>query len=168
MFPDSSPSVYIQDICLANRYTGKIFSDRLGFIFIEMLNFVKRSDELYTQLDKWLYALKHLSEFKRRPEYLNSPEFDDLFNLAKYSNLTKEERDMYNTSLKYKWDNKNVRDYEVNQGREMGLEEGLKIGVAKGEHKKAIAMALEMLADNISIDQIGRYAKLSIQEIMEL
>jgi hypothetical protein len=42
--------------------------------------------------------------------------FDQLFDLARYANLTKEERDMYNASLKYKWDNKNVRDYAAKKG----------------------------------------------------
>jgi hypothetical protein len=63
-------------------------------MFIELLNFVKEPHELHTQLDKWIYALKHLAEFEQRPEYLNGSEFDQLFNLAEYANLTREERDM--------------------------------------------------------------------------
>jgi predicted transposase/invertase (TIGR01784 family) len=151
--PDSIKSEYLQDICLANRHTGKIFYNKLSLMFIELLNFVKEPYELYTELDKWIYALKHLTEFEQRPEYLYGAEFDQLFNLAEYANLTREERDMYNASLKYKWDNKNVRDYEVSKGRE------------EGEHKKAVEMAMEMLANNESIDKILKYTKLSREEI---
>jgi predicted transposase/invertase (TIGR01784 family) len=158
--PDSIKSEYIQDICLANRYTGKIFYDKLTLMFIELLNFVRKPHELHTQLDKWIYALKHLTEFKQRPEYLNGPEFDQLFNLAEYANLTREERDMYNTSLKYKWDNKNVRDYEVSKGRE---EERAKADEEKREI--AIKLALDMLTDNEPIEKIIKYTKLTLKEI---
>jgi len=30
---------------------------------------------------------------------------------------------MYDSSIKYKWDNKNVLDYAVNEGREKGIQE---------------------------------------------
>lgn len=154
--PDTPKYEYLQDICLANRHTGKIFYDKLSFIFIELLNFVKKPHELHTELDKWLYALKHLTEFKRRPAYLSGPEFDQLFALAKYANLTEEERDMYNTSLKRKWDNKNVLDYAVEQGQ------------LKAKHEQAIEMAKEMLAANEPIEKIIKYTKLSADEIKAL
>jgi hypothetical protein len=64
-----------------------------------MLSFVKSPAELETDLDKWLYALKHLTEFKERPQYLNGSEFDPLFDLAEYANLNERERNMYNNSL---------------------------------------------------------------------
>lgn len=150
--PDSPKTEYIQDICLSNRHTGKIFYDKLNLIFIEMLNFVKKPEELYTELDKWIYAFKHLTEFKKRPEYLSGPEFDQFFNLAKYANLTAEEREMYNRSLKYKWDNKNVMDYAV----------------AQAELKPKQEIALQMLADNQPIEVIIKYTKLTKEEILSL
>lgn len=148
------------NICLANSHTGKIFYDKLSLIFIEMINFVKGPEELETDIDRWFYALKHLTEFKTRPAYLSGPEFDQLFNLAKYANLTKEEKVMYDASLKHKWDNKNVRDYEVGKGREQGREEGA--------HKKALETAKEMLAEGEPLERIVKYTKLSIEEIQAL
>ena len=174
--PGSPRSEYLQDICLANRHTGLIFYEKLNFIFIEMLNFVKGPDALHSELDKWLYALKHLTEFEKRPEYLSGPEFDQLFNLAKYANLTRKERDMYNASLKYKWDNKNVRDYAAEQGREeglkqgleQGLEQGIEIGEAKGKHKKALETAAVLKGRQISVDLIIEATGLTIEEIERL
>ncbi|MET4547762.1 putative transposase/invertase (TIGR01784 family) [Pedobacter africanus] len=117
-----------------------------------MLNFVKRPTELYTELDKWLYAFKHLTEFKERPEYLSGPEFDQFFNLAKYANLTAEERAMYNRSLKYKWDNKNVMDYAVAQATLKAKQE----------------MALKLLAKKTSIEEIAELTGLTFDEIEAL
>jgi len=154
--PNSSKSEYMQEICLANRKTGKIFYDKMSLIFIEMLNFVKKPKDLDSDLDKWVYALKHLTEFKTRPDYLSGPEFDQLFNLARYANLTREERAMYNASLKRKWDNKNVMDYAV------------KTAEQKGRKELALELAREMLAENEPIDKVVRYTKLSIEEIQSL
>ncbi|WP_084240058.1 Rpn family recombination-promoting nuclease/putative transposase [Pedobacter africanus] len=154
--PDSPRSEYIQDICLAIRHTGKIFYDKLNLIFIEMLNFVKKPVELYTDLEKWLYAFKHLTEFKKQPEYLNGPEFDRLFNLAKYANLTAEERAMYNRSLKQKWDNKNVMDYAVAQGE------------LKGKHERSIEIALKMVEQGFVIEDIIKLTDLTKEEILVL
>ncbi|WP_316814450.1 PD-(D/E)XK nuclease family transposase, partial [Pedobacter heparinus] len=121
---------------------------------------VKKPEDLDTELDKWLYALKHLKEFTKRPEYLSGPEFDQLFNLAKYANLTKEERAMYNASLKRKWDNKNVLDYAV--------ETAVQKGKAEGEHKKSMAIAQKMLTANEPLDKIIEYSGLTIEEIQSL
>jgi predicted transposase/invertase (TIGR01784 family) len=178
--PGTPKSEYIQNICLANRKTGEIFYDKMSLIFIEMLNFVKKPEELDTDLDRWLYALKHLTEFEDRPDYLTGPEFDQLFNLAEYANLTREEREMYNASMKYKWDNQNVRDYAAKKGREEGLEqglqeglqqglqEGLQEGLEAGERKKAVEMARKMLLAKEPLEKITEYSGLSIEEIKAL
>jgi len=63
---------------------------------------------------------------------------------------------MYNTSLKHKWDNKNVLDFAVAQAEQ------------KGVHKKAVEAALEMLADREPIEKIIKYTKLSKEEIQSL
>lgn len=166
--PDTPRYEYLQDICLANRHTGKIFYDKLSFIFIEMRNFVKKPHELHTELDKWLYALKHLTEFKKQPVYLSGPEFDHFFALAKYAGLTKEERDMYNTSLKQKWDNKNVMDYAVAQGKLQGKLQGELQGRLEGELKAKREMAAKLLAKNTPIEEIIELTGLSKEEIESL
>ena len=63
---------------------------------------------------------------------------------------------MYDSSLKYKWDNKNVLDY------------ALKEGIEKGEYKKALDIAREMKKDGLPIEQIVKFTKLSIEEIEKL
>lgn len=182
--PDSSRSEYVRDICLANRYTGEIFGNKLNLIFVELLNFVKRPHELNTDLDKWLYALKHLAKFDKQPAYLIGSEFDQLFNIAKYTNLNKEEQEMYNRSLKYKWDNQNVRDYAEETGLQRGLERGMQQGIqqglqqgiqqgrleglAKGEHKNAVAIALRLKDKGMTIEEIAEITTLSVAEIEAL
>ncbi|MCO5945598.1 PD-(D/E)XK nuclease family transposase [Mucilaginibacter sp. RT5R15] len=86
------------------------------------------------------------------PVYLRKPIFEKLFNIAEYTNLTKEERNMYDSSLKYKWDNKNVLDTAVNE--------------AKLEEAKEIAR--ELKKEGLAIEFIAKTTKLSIEEVEKL
>src|SRR5690606_29448283 len=102
---------YLHDICLCYRNTGEVFYNDLGFIYLELLNFVKTESELETDLDGWLYVLKNMSKLNRIPLYLRKPVFEKLFDIAEYSRLTKEEKQMYDTSLKRKWDTAGALEY---------------------------------------------------------
>src|SRR5690606_7422890 len=147
---------FLHDICLSNRETGKVFYEGLGYIFIELTKFVKTEAELDTDLDKWLYVLKNMSSMDKIPVYLRKPIFEKLFNIAEYSNLTKEEKTMYDTSLKRKWDNKAMLDYAVKEATK------------EAEHNKAVDIAREMKNDGISVEQIAKFTKLPIAEIEKL
>ncbi len=151
---------YLHDICLCNRDTGEIFYDKLSYTYIELRKFVKSEVELETDLDKWLFVLKNMSRMDKLPVYLRKPIFEKLFNIAEYTNLTKEERNMYDSSLKYKWDNKNVIDYAKEEARGEGREQGA--------HEKAIYVALEMKKENFPFEQIAKFTGLSIDEIKRL
>jgi predicted transposase/invertase (TIGR01784 family) len=156
----SRDSEYLHDICLCKRDTGEIFYDKLGYTYIELSKFVKAGIELETDLDKWLYVLKNISQMDRIPVYLRKPVFEKLFSIAEYTNLTKEEKSMYDSSLKYKWDNKNVLDY--------ALQEGIEKGIEKGRYEEALAIARELKKEGLTNDFIARTTKLSIEEIEKL
>jgi len=123
---DSLAAEYLHDICLCNRDTGKIFYDELGYTYIELRNFVKLDSELETDLDRWLFVLNNMSSMDKLPAYLRKPVFEKLFNIAEYSNLTKEEKMLYDSSLKQKWDNKNVLDYAVKEADKIARESFVK------------------------------------------
>jgi predicted transposase/invertase (TIGR01784 family) len=153
---DTPQDKYLHDICLCDRDTGEIFYNKLGYTYIELIKFVKKGNELDTDLDRWLYVLKNMSQMDKIPVYLRKPIFEKLFNIAAYINLTKEEKTMYDSSLKYKWDNKNVMDYAVSTAK------------AEGEYKKALDIAREMKKDGFPVAQISKFTKLSIEEIEKL
>jgi predicted transposase/invertase (TIGR01784 family) len=167
---------YVHDVYLCDRDTGEIFYEKLGFTYIELSKFVKTESELGTELDKWLYVLKNMSKIGKIPIYLRKPIFEKLFNIAEYANFTKEERDMYDSSLKYKWDNKNVLDYAlkegiekgIEQGIEKGIEKGIERGIEKGKLEEALAIARELKKEGLAIDFIAKTTKLSIETIEKL
>ena len=67
---------------------------------------------------------------------------------------------MYDSSMKYKWDNKNVLDYAIKEAVEKAREE-----VRKKVHEE---VAHEMKKEGIPLDQISKFTKLSIEEIEKL
>jgi len=67
---------------------------------------------------------------------------------------------MYDSSMKYKWDNKNVLDY--------AKEEGIQEGIEKGKLEEAREIAREMKKDGLLFEQISKFTKLSIEEIERL
>ncbi|SDE94266.1 conserved hypothetical protein (putative transposase or invertase) [Mucilaginibacter pineti] len=152
---DSPTNEYLHDIYLCNRQTGRIFYKDLGYTYIELLKFVKTESQLETELDKWLFVLKNMSSMDKIPVYLRKPIFEKLFNVAEYSNLTKEEKKMYDHSMKYKWDNKNVLDYAKKEGMEKGREEKsravvenliVKLGLSNEQAADVAAVSVEYVA----------------------
>jgi predicted transposase/invertase (TIGR01784 family) len=174
--PDGNSSTdYLHDICLCNRDSGEVFYEHLGFIYVELINFTKGEQELAVDLDRWLHVLKNMSKMDKLPTYLRKPVFEKLFAIAAYSKLNKEERDMYDASLKNKWDAESIRQTAIleqkkarERGLEEGREEGMKEGLKKGEHQKAIAIARDMKKDGIALDQIAKFTKLTVEEIEDL
>lgn len=149
---DTPPTAYLQDICLCYRNSGVVFYPGLEYIFLELIKFVKTEGELETDLDRWLYVLKNMSRMKKIPVYLRKSIFEKLFQIASYSNLTKEEKRMYDTSLKRKWDNQNALNYARKEG----------------EYRKAVETATAMKKDGLSVEAIRKYTGLSKEEIEKL
>jgi hypothetical protein len=135
-----------------------------------------QADQLETGLDKWLFVLKNMSGMDKIPAYLRKPIFEKLFNIAQFTNLTKEEKMLWDNNAKHRWDNKNVLDYAINEAREKGIElgkeEGLELGLEEGREqgiKQGIRVAvLKMKENGLSVQQIAEIMDLQLSEVEEL
>jgi len=161
---NSKRKKYFHDACLIYRRTGDLVSDKIWFIFVELLNFKKADSALDTELDKWLYVLKNMSKMDEIPVCLQQPIFKKLFNIAEYINLTKEEQMSYDQDLKNKWDNYSALAYREKKGRE----EGREAGIEEGERRKAISIARELKKMGLPLDQIAAVIELPIEEIVDV
>jgi len=56
--------------------------DKITYIYVELPKFNKTENQLETMLDKWLYALKNLSDFKEPPAALEDDVFIRFFEQA--------------------------------------------------------------------------------------
>ena len=171
---DEASEQYFSNICLMDRKTHEIFYNRLGLKFLILPNFNKAADELETDLDKWLYILKNMSRLNQMPVYLNKRVFKRIFQIAEINKLTKEEREMYNDSLKYKlsdsdllrafkkrqfekWDYENTIETAMKEGEQRGRKEG------KLEGK--LDAARDLLTAGFSAEQIAEILKLPLEEV---
>jgi predicted transposase/invertase (TIGR01784 family) len=102
---------YIHHVQLSDTETGKVFYDKLTFIYLELPKFKKEEKELVTMLDKWMYVFKNLALLQERPKALQERVFRRLFRVAEIENLNPEERVAYRQSQKHYWDMNNVINY---------------------------------------------------------
>lgn len=123
---------------------NSIFFDKLTFIYIELPKFTKTADELESKQEKWLYVFRHLAKLQDRPQTLQDRVFGKLFDAAEIAKFSKEEKVLYEESLKYYRDIKNVVDTAKEEGAELKEIEAV-LGFAKqGVSTEIIAKALDI------------------------
>lgn len=151
-FKDGTKTKYVNDYSIINTETGNIFHNKLGFKFLELPNFTKPEIEITSELDKWIYLLKNMHQLDNIPDFLNKPVFQQIFKLAEISNLTNQERMMYESNLKNEWDYENTINFAAEQ--------------ARIEEKNSTAYKLKK--EGIPLDQIIRVTGLTLEEIENL
>ena len=149
---------YEDDEMTEHRYrlmeatSKKLMTDKLEFVFVEVEKFDKSEDELETDLDKWLYLLKNMSNLLKRPERLRDRIFTKLFDVAELAQLDDEDRIKYIKSMNTERDTYNQIEY--------AREEGAK--------QKSFDIAKRMLEKGIETETISELTGLTEKEISEL
>jgi predicted transposase/invertase (TIGR01784 family) len=149
----------VHTIQLKNQ-NGKIFYEKLTYIYLEMPNFKTEESALTTRLDKWLYFIKHLEDFQTIPSIFKDEIFTQAFEKAEIANYRKVELDSYEASLKVFRDNKNTFDYAI----ETAQKEGLMAGKIEGK----IEIAKIMKHAGEPIEKIIQFTNLTKKQIEEL
>jgi len=148
-------SEVVHTIKLKNQH-GKVFYDKLTFIYIEMPNFRLKEEELITRLDKWLYFIRHLEDFQTIPSIFSDEVFSEAFAKAELAKLGTAEYANYEHSLKIYRDLKSVIDTAYDEGKIEG----------KIEEKIDIAKSLKELG--VAVDTIIQATGLTRKDIEEL
>lgn len=156
------------DIILADRYSGKQFSDKMRQIYLEMPFFTKEEDECETPFEMWLYVLKNMDKLERMPFKAQKQLFEKLEKMAGIANLTKEERLEYDEALKVYRDCKNIVDYANVEGRAAGHAEGRAEGIVEGREEEKIAIAKSFKEKGTPVKLIAECTGLSEEEINNL
>lgn len=144
-------SEVVHTIKLKNQ-NGKIFYNKLTYIYLEMPNFNKLENGLNSRLDKWLYFIKHLEDFQTIPTIFSDEIFTQAFEKAELAKFGQAELDSYEQSLKIYRDLKGVIDTAFDDG--------------KMERSKEIAKALKQ--NGVLIDIIIKSTGLTKEEIEKL
>lgn len=159
---------YYRQVQLADSATGKVFYDKLTFVYIELPKFNQPLADA-TAADKWIYLLKHLPELQQIPAELAAEPFTDAFAIAEEAALSPEERYYYEGSLKQariaNAELAAAREDAIKEGREQGLKEGLEAGLKEGleagREAQAIAIARAMLDRGLDSAEIAALTGIS-------
>lgn len=140
---------------------GKLFYDKLIYIYLEMPHFNLDEQDLKSSLDKWLFFLKHLENFQSIPSiFQNEIIFMEAFQKAELAKLAPPELGSYENSLKIYRDLKNVIDTARDEGQDEGRYEG--------RRPRGIEMATELKINGVPIEIIVKTTGLSEKEINNL
>lgn len=187
-FDDECSECYHHNVQLMEVNTGKVFYDKLTFIYLEMPKFRKQENELDGMFDKWMFVLRNLSRLMERPEALQERVFVKLFETAEIAKFTKEQYEEYEDSLKVYRDWKNTLDTAmkkaekigmdigmqkglaegIEKGLAEGIEKGLQKGIEKGIEKGRFETAINLKKMGVADDIISKASGLSIEEIQKL
>jgi predicted transposase/invertase (TIGR01784 family) len=149
----------VHTVQLKNQ-NGKVFYDKLTFIYLTLPNFNKSAEELESAQDKWFYIFKNLHRMQDIPASLHEGIFLKLFEAAKIAQFQPAERKAYEASLKYYRDLKNVTDTARGEGWEDGRQEGKKEG--------KLEIARNLLSRGLSLDEVLTLTGLASTDLEEL
>ncbi|MBF6652797.1 hypothetical protein C3B47_07800 [Flavobacterium columnare] len=147
-------SEVVHTIKLKNQ-NGKVFYDKLTYIYLEMPNFKKQETDLNSRLDKWLYFIKNLENFQNIPTIFKDEVFTQAFEKAELANFGQWELDKYESSLKVYRDLKSIIDTAFDDGKEEGKIQG-KIETAKSLKKLGISIEIIMQSTGLTQEEINK------------
>jgi len=140
----------VHTIKLKNQ-NGKIFYDKLTYIYLEMPNFKLTETELKTRLDKWLFLIKHLEDFQTIPTIFKDEVFKKAFEKAELAKFDKNELEIYENSLKNYRDLKGVIDTAFDEGKLEG-----KLEIAKSAKQMGLSTNDIIKLTGLSKNEIDR------------
>ena len=156
---ESQKSEVVHTVKLKNQ-NGNVLYDKLTYIYFELPNFKLEENELKTNMDKWLFFIKHLEDFQSIPQIFRNSVFEIAFQKAELASFNTKEMDAYEHSLKHYRDLKNVIDTAFENGKLKGMLEVIL------EEKKQ--MAKKAIQIGININQIIELTGLPEEEINNL
>lgn len=125
---DDESDRYRRDVALREAGEVKPFYDKLFFIYLEMPKFTKKSSDLKTHFEKWMYAIRNMSHLDSVPAELREQVFEEFFRAAEIARMSSADRSIYEENRKRYLDFTNSLISTEERGIEKGLEQGRKEG----------------------------------------
>lgn len=158
-------SIFPEDVGIISYHhtletqTQRHYLKDMSYAFIELDKFTKGWDDLKTLEDHWLYLLKKAHETDEAPPHAPQ-EILQAYETLEQFRWTEPEREAYERARMAIMDDSDV----LRTAREEGLAEGIE----KGEKKKALLIAKNMLLKGIDQETISAMTELPLEEIKKL
>jgi len=143
---------YLHHVQLSDTETGRVFYDKLTYVYLELPKFTKKEDELDTLMDKWMFVLKNLAVLDDRPKALQDRVFKRLFRIAEIEQLNEVERFAYRESQKVYWDYMN----SIRSAEKVAAMKAVEQVTKKMEaviHEKEVAMEAALQEKDVVIQE---------------
>ena len=144
------------DVGLMNLRTHEPFSDKFRLIYLQLPLFQKEAEECETDFERWIYVLKNMETLNRLPFAAQNSVFQKLASITDVAALSKQERRVYDESLRRYRDTVIVMEGQRAEGR------------AEGRAEAMLETARKMKAKGISASDIADITLLPINEIEAL
>ena len=144
------------DVGLTDLKSGRLFSDKMRFVYIQLPFFTKTADDCTNDFERWIYVLKNMETLNRMPWAAQNSVFQRLAEIGEVSSMSKEER------IKYDYALKKYRDtLAVMKGAELK-------GVEIGRAEERLSIARKLKAAGTPLDFIASNLDLTPEEIARL
>lgn len=154
-FPENEygPNEYYHRVMLTDLADQHVFYDKLTLIYLEMPKVGDVELDMGRPLDRWLRVLYQLWGEEECPPELDEPVFRKLYEQAEYARFTPNQQLTYERSLKYELDTYN----QIESGRILGHEEGLKEGREEGRKEGLLDVAKKLLSMGLDSKHTVKY-----------
>ena len=156
------------DVALMDMGSGRLFSDKIRLIYLQLPLFTKDVDECSNDFERWIYVLKNMETLNRLPFAAKSAIFKRLAEITDIASLSKQERMMYDESLRKFRDTIVVMEGARLSGVEQGRIEGRVEGRAEGKAEEQRRIARGLLEVGTPVSTIAKVTGLSEDEIAGL
>lgn len=168
--PGSQPHefVHIGQICDPEK--GRVLFDKLTYIYLELpkfaLNLISSSMARLTDLKIWMFIIKNMHLLKELPEFIDG-DFQKVVEIARIANMTTQEQDEYNQSLKQLRDDYARHKTSFNDGKKEGLKEG-EVTTLSRLVEKALRAGKMSIAEIESVFSVDKDFILEIKSSMKM
>ena len=156
------------DVALMDMGSGRLFSDKIRLIYLQLPLFTKDVDGCSNDFERWIYVLKNMETLNRLPFAAKSAVFKRLAEITDIASLSKQERMMYDESLRKFRDTIVVMEGARLSGVEQGRIEGRVEGRAEGKAEEQRRIARGLLEVGTPVSTIAKVTGLSEDEIAGL
>lgn len=160
------------DVALCDVRTGRRFTDKERFVFLQLPCFRKEAGECEDDFERWIYVLKNMDVLERMPWVAKDSVFHRLAEIGEVSNLSKEERVRYDSALRHFRDTLNVmrgaEEKGMREGKQEGMREGMQKGKQEGRLEERLENARKMKALGLPTETIEKITGLGEAEIERL
>lgn len=146
----SLPDRLRTDAMLLDCVTHQPVTDKLRMIFLQLPAFNKSEEECSTDLERWIYVLKHMEALNRLPFSSRNAVFKRLEQIMDIAALSKAEREKYDATIDAYRDQLAVMNYAKKEGEALGVKKVALRMAQKGYSLDEIMEATGLDADTIS------------------